>query len=26
MVDGFDESFLGWGHEDSDLVVRLFNA
>ncbi|HEY0061076.1 MAG TPA: glycosyltransferase family 2 protein [Telluria sp.] len=25
-VDGFDESFLGWGHEDSDLVVRLFNA
>ena len=26
MVDGFDESFLGWGHEDSDLVVRLFNG
>ncbi len=26
LVDGFDESFLGWGHEDSDLVVRLFNA
>ena len=26
MVNGFDESFLGWGHEDSDLVVRLFNA
>ena len=25
-VNGFDESFLGWGHEDSDLVVRLFNA
>ncbi|WP_073212286.1 glycosyltransferase family 2 protein [Massilia sp. CF038] len=25
-VDGFDESFLGWGHEDSDLVVRLYNA
>ncbi len=25
-VDGFDESFTGWGHEDSDLVVRLFNA
>lgn len=26
MVNGFDESFSGWGHEDSDLVVRLFNA
>lgn len=26
FVNGFDESFLGWGHEDSDLVVRLFNA
>jgi glycosyltransferase involved in cell wall biosynthesis len=25
-VNGFDESFQGWGHEDSDLVVRLFNA
>ncbi|MES2298093.1 MAG: glycosyltransferase family 2 protein [Pseudomonadota bacterium] len=25
-VGGFDESFEGWGHEDSDLVVRLFNA
>lgn len=25
-VNGFDESFLGWGHEDTDLVVRLFNA
>lgn len=25
-VNGFDESFEGWGHEDSDLVVRLFNA
>lgn len=25
-VDGFDESFLGWGHEDADMVVRLFNA
>ncbi|WP_040786145.1 glycosyltransferase family 2 protein [Massilia niastensis] len=25
-VNGFDESFLGWGHEDSDLVVRLFHA
>jgi glycosyltransferase involved in cell wall biosynthesis len=26
LVNGFDESFLGWGHEDSDIVVRLFNA
>jgi glycosyltransferase involved in cell wall biosynthesis len=25
-VGGFDESFCGWGHEDSDLVVRMFNA
>lgn len=25
-VNGFDQSFQGWGHEDSDLVVRLFNA
>jgi glycosyltransferase involved in cell wall biosynthesis len=25
-VNGFDESFRGWGHEDSDVVVRLFNA
>jgi predicted glycosyltransferase involved in capsule biosynthesis len=25
-VNGFDESFTGWGHEDSDLVLRLFNA
>lgn len=26
LVNGFDESFRGWGHEDSDMVVRLFNA
>jgi glycosyltransferase involved in cell wall biosynthesis len=26
LVNGFDESFLGWGHEDSDLVIRLYNA
>jgi glycosyltransferase involved in cell wall biosynthesis len=26
MVNGFDESFQGWGHEDADVVVRLFNA
>lgn len=25
-VNGFDESFTGWGHEDADLVVRLFHA
>lgn len=25
-VNGFDEGFRGWGHEDSDLVVRMFNA
>jgi glycosyltransferase involved in cell wall biosynthesis len=25
-VNGFDESFVGWGLEDSDLVVRLANA
>jgi glycosyltransferase involved in cell wall biosynthesis len=25
-VNGFDESFRGWGWEDSDLVLRLFNT
>jgi glycosyltransferase involved in cell wall biosynthesis len=25
-IDGFDASFVGWGHEDADFVVRLFNA
>lgn len=25
-VNGFDQSFEGWGHEDADFVVRLFNA
>jgi hypothetical protein len=25
-VNGFDGSFVGWGYEDADLVVRLFNA
>ncbi len=24
-VDGFDESFQGWGHEDADFVLRLHN-
>lgn len=26
MVNGFDESFKGWGHEDADFVLRLHNA
>jgi len=25
QVNGFDESFVGWGHEDADLVLRLAN-
>jgi glycosyltransferase involved in cell wall biosynthesis len=25
-VDGFDNTFVGWGLEDSDLVVRLLRA
>lgn len=25
-VNGFDESFHGWGHEDADLVLRLHLA
>ncbi|WP_229505003.1 glycosyltransferase family 2 protein [Massilia mucilaginosa] len=25
-VNGFDQSFEGWGHEDADFVVRLHNA
>jgi glycosyltransferase involved in cell wall biosynthesis len=24
-VNGFDESYVGWGYEDSDLIVRLFH-
>lgn len=24
-VNGFDQSFSGWGHEDADLVLRLHN-
>jgi len=24
-VHGFDEAYVGWGYEDSDLVVRLLN-
>ena len=26
LVDGFDESFIGWGHEDADFVLRLDHA
>ena len=22
-INGFDETFMGWGHEDADLVLRL---
>jgi glycosyltransferase involved in cell wall biosynthesis len=25
-VNGFDESFVGWGHEDADVVLRLHNS
>jgi glycosyltransferase involved in cell wall biosynthesis len=25
-VDGFDESFEGWGHEDADFVLRLHHT
>jgi predicted glycosyltransferase involved in capsule biosynthesis len=25
-VNGLDESYTGWGQEDSDLVVRLIRA
>lgn len=25
-VNGFDESFEGWGHEDADLAVRLIRS
>lgn len=25
-VNGYDESFNGWGYEDSDLVIRLLKA
>jgi len=25
-VNGFDERYQGWGHEDADLVVRLIRA
>lgn len=25
-INGFDESYKGWGHEDADLAVRLFSS
>jgi GT2 family glycosyltransferase len=25
-INGFDESYQGWGHEDADLAVRLLQA
>ena len=25
VVNGFDEHYIGWGREDADLAVRLFN-
>jgi GT2 family glycosyltransferase len=24
-VDGFDEAYVGWGREDTDILVRLVN-
>ena len=26
LINGFDESFTGWGHEDADFFLRLHNA
>lgn len=26
QINGFDESFSGWGHEDADFLVRLLHA
>lgn len=25
-INGFDEAYIGWGYEDSDLVIRLLRA
>lgn len=24
-INGYDEKFIGWGHEDSDLIIRLLH-
>ena len=26
LVNGYDESFIGWGREDSDICIRLIHA
>ncbi len=26
QVNGWEEKFIGWGHEDADLVIRLLHA
>lgn len=26
QINGFDESFVGWGHEDADVVLRAMKA
>jgi glycosyltransferase involved in cell wall biosynthesis len=26
LVNGYNESFIGWGREDSDICIRLINA
>ncbi|MFM2258389.1 MAG: hypothetical protein RLZZ424_322 [Bacteroidota bacterium] len=26
LVNGYDESFIGWGREDSDICIRLLHA
>jgi predicted glycosyltransferase involved in capsule biosynthesis len=25
-ISGFDEQYIGWGREDSDLIIRLLKA
>jgi predicted glycosyltransferase involved in capsule biosynthesis len=25
-INGFDENYVGWGFEDSDLAIRLFRS
>lgn len=25
VINGFDEEYIGWGHEDADLAIRLIN-